>query len=83
MLSEKDLSEKITIDMQLPFSKISPKFIDEIKLLEPFGKGNTKPVFAEKNLVIREREGSWTQQRCIENASGKCRACHIGCGLFW
>ena len=53
MLSEKDLSEKITIDMQLPFSKISPKFIDEIKLLEPFGKGNTKPVFAEKNLVIR------------------------------
>lgn len=52
-LSASDLSEKITIDMQLPFSCISAKFIEEIKLLEPFGKGNTKPVFAEKNLLIQ------------------------------
>ena len=52
-LSASDLSEKITIDMQLPFSCISEKFIEEIKLMEPFGKGNTKPVFAEKNLLIQ------------------------------
>lgn len=51
-LSEQDLAEKITIDMLLPFSEITEDFIKEIKLLEPFGKGNTKPVFAQKNLLI-------------------------------
>ena len=52
-LTEKDLQEKVSIDMELPFSNITEQFIEELELLEPFGKGNTKPVFAEKNLVIR------------------------------
>lgn len=51
-LSEKDLHEKVSIDMQMPFSCVTEKFIEELELLEPFGKGNPKPVFAEKNVEI-------------------------------
>ena len=49
-LTEDDLLEKVVIDMELPFSCITETLIDELKLLEPFGKGNTKPVFAAKNV---------------------------------
>lgn len=49
-LTETDLCEKVVIDMVLPFSCVKEQFIDELKLLEPFGKGNTKPVFALKNV---------------------------------
>ena len=51
-LTEDDLMERISIDMQLPFQYISEQLIDELELLEPFGKGNTKPVFVEKNIEV-------------------------------
>lgn len=49
-LSEKDLTEKVVIDMELPFSCVTEDFIEELKYLEPFGKGNTKPVFAGREI---------------------------------
>lgn len=51
-LTDDDLISRIYIDMQLPLEYISFKLIDELKLLEPFGKGNNKPIFGEKNLKI-------------------------------
>lgn len=51
-LKDEDLYEKVSIDMQLPFSCITERFVEELSLLEPFGKGNTKPVFAEKDVEI-------------------------------
>ena len=52
-LTDEDLCPKVSIDMRLPFSFISEEFIQELELLEPFGKGNSKPVFAEKNIRVR------------------------------
>ena len=52
MLTEEDLVPKISIDMQLPFSYVNEDMISQLSLLEPFGKGNTKPVFVEKELEI-------------------------------
>ncbi|WP_313233903.1 single-stranded-DNA-specific exonuclease RecJ [Tissierella praeacuta] len=52
ILTDEDLIPKVYIDMQIPLEYISFKLINEIKLLEPFGKGNTKPIFGEKNLKI-------------------------------
>lgn len=49
-LTEEELQEKVSIDMELPFASITEEFIRELKLLEPFGKGNTKPVFAARNV---------------------------------
>lgn len=47
-----DLVEKITIDMQLPFASVTEGFMEELKVLEPFGKGNPKPLFAQRNVKI-------------------------------
>lgn len=51
-LTEEDLTAKISIDMQLPLRYVSESLVDELELLEPFGKGNTKPIFVEKNIEI-------------------------------
>ena len=51
-LTETDMTEKVSIDMQMPFSCVTEELLEELKLLEPLGKGNTKPVFAEKNVSI-------------------------------
>lgn len=51
-LSEDDLTEKVSIDMQLPLLYLSEKLILELDKLEPYGKGNPKPLFVEKNLRV-------------------------------
>ena len=55
-LTEEDLQMKVSIDMRLPFPYINEELIYELKILEPFGKGNGKPLFAESKLrVIQPR----------------------------
>ena len=51
-LSEEDLMPVIHIDVPMPLDYISEGFIQELDLLEPFGKGNPKPVFAERHFKI-------------------------------
>lgn len=51
-LTEKDLMPKIVIDVPMPVSYINKELVEEISLLEPFGKGNTKPIFAQKGLHV-------------------------------
>lgn len=53
-LTEEDLIEKVSIDMQMPLGAVTEAFVNEIELLAPFGKGNRKPLFVEKNLEILE-----------------------------
>ena len=52
-LSDEDIIPKVSIDMPLPINKINYKLIDEIALLEPYGKGNPKPNFAVKGLMVK------------------------------
>lgn len=51
-ITPEDLNEKIAIDMQLPFECVNEKFIGELAILEPFGKGNARPVFAERQVQV-------------------------------
>lgn len=52
-LTEEDFIRKIWIDVPMPIEYISEDLIHELELLEPFGQGNEKPQFAQKNLHIR------------------------------
>lgn len=49
-LTEQDLIPQIMIDVPMPISYLSKKLTEQLKVLEPFGKGNSKPLFAQKNL---------------------------------
>lgn len=51
-LTEEDLNPKIVIDVPMPISYISWELVHQLSLLEPFGKANTKPLFAQKNLRV-------------------------------
>lgn len=53
MLTEDDFVRKIWIDVPMPLDYISESLIQELELLEPFGQGNEKPMFAQKGLHIR------------------------------
>lgn len=53
-LTEEDLVEKVTIDVPMPIYYIRKDLVQELSLLEPFGKGNEKPLFAQKNLWISQ-----------------------------
>lgn len=46
--------EKVTIDVPMPIHYIRKDLVQELSLLEPFGKGNEKPLFAQKNLWISQ-----------------------------
>lgn len=51
-LSDEDFVEKVLIDVPMPLSYIRMDFVKQLELLEPFGNGNSKPVFAQKNVRI-------------------------------
>ena len=51
-LTGEDFIPKIMIDVPMPIDYITPELVEQLSLLEPFGKGNEKPVFADKGLEI-------------------------------
>ncbi len=51
-LGEQDLVEKICIDVPMPIDYITEGLVEQLALLEPFGKGNEKPLFAEAGLTL-------------------------------
>ena len=52
-LTEQDFIPKIKIDIAMPVDYPNAALVQELELLEPFGKGNTKPLFADKDLKIK------------------------------
>lgn len=52
-LTEEDFIPKVHIDVAMPLSYVTEEFIGELELLAPFGTGNTKPVFAQKDVLLR------------------------------
>lgn len=51
-LTEDQMQEKVHIDVPMPVSYVSFSLVEELELLEPFGTGNAKPVFAQKDLLF-------------------------------
>lgn len=51
-LQEEDFEEVVHIDVPMPLSYVNKSFVKELSLLEPFGVGNPKPLFAQKNVRL-------------------------------
>lgn len=49
-LTPEDFEEKVLIDVPMPMEYANLNFIQELEQLEPFGNGNPKPLFAQKNV---------------------------------
>ncbi len=52
-LTEEDLTEKVRIDAALPIAYVQIPLIEQLNVLAPFGKGNAKPLFADRDVHIR------------------------------
>lgn len=52
-LREEDFILKVHIDVPMPMDYADERLVDELALLEPFGVGNPKPLFAQKDLVFQ------------------------------
>lgn len=52
-LTEQDFVPVVEIDVPMPLSYITEQLIEQLELLEPFGKANEKPVFAARNISVR------------------------------
>lgn len=52
-LTEEDFVEKVMIDVPMPLDYIDAKLLEEMKLLEPYGTGNRKPLFAQKGVLLQ------------------------------
>lgn len=63
-LTDDDLIPKIYIDAHIPLSAINLRTAEELNYLEPYGKGNTKPLFAEKNISVK-RAGVFGNERKV------------------
>lgn len=53
-MGEDVLTPKLRIDVPMPFSYITQKLVNELSVLEPFGKGNEKPVFAQSGVRVKK-----------------------------
>ncbi|MCJ7688996.1 MAG: single-stranded-DNA-specific exonuclease RecJ [Clostridiaceae bacterium] len=51
-LTDEDIVPKVRIDQRMPLNQINYEIIEELEMLEPFGKGNPAPLLAEKNISV-------------------------------
>ena len=81
--TEEELQAKVVIDVPMPIGYIKFPLIEQLKLLEPFGKGNDKPVFADRNLVIERLKiygptGRVVQLTLHSSSGAKVQAVYFG-----
>jgi len=52
-LSESDLTKVTWIDVAMPVDYVTMDLVKQLSVLEPFGKSNEKPIFADNNLIVK------------------------------
>lgn len=65
-LTKEQLIPVVRIDVPMPVSYITPRLVEELALLEPFGKANEKPTFAQAGLGIKSARFIGNEGRFIK-----------------
>lgn len=81
-LTEEDLIEKLSIDIAMPIQYITEAFIEELKVLEPFGNGNGKPLFAERNFHVLQSQILGKNKNTLKIYGTNEAGCHME-GLYF
>ena len=82
-LNEDDFIEKINIDIAMPLSYITPQLIREFELLEPFGMANSKPLFAQKDIILLKgqlmgKTGRAAKYKVVDGEGQRFELLHFG-----
>lgn len=81
-LKEEDMVEKISIDIVMPIQYVSEEFIQELKVLEPFGNGNGKPLFAEREFHVLNSQILGKNKNTVKLYGVNGAGCHME-GLYF
>lgn len=81
-LTAEDLVEKLSIDIAMPIQYVSEAFIEELKVLEPFGNGNSKPLFAERNFHVLQSQVLGKNKNTLKIYGTNEAGCHME-GLYF
>lgn len=73
-LTEEDMQEKVCIDIPMPITYATETLVNELEVLEPYGIGNPRPLFAEKQVMLRSARVFGKNQNVVklslENTTG-------------
>ena len=81
VLSPEDFIPELELEKYLPLRELTPRFIHELEILEPFGCDNPRPLFASKNLHV-----NYTRHMGKDNKHFKCmfeQDNNSRQGIFW
>ena len=81
-LTKEDMVEKVSIDIAMPIQYISEEFINELKVLEPFGNGNGKPLFAERDFLVLQSQVLGKNKNTVKIYGTNGAGCHME-GLYF
>ena len=81
-LTKEDMIEKVSIDIAMPIQYISEEFINELKVLEPFGNGNGKPLFAERDFLVLQSQVLGKNKNTVKIYGTNAAGCHME-GLYF
>lgn len=81
-LTEDDMIERLSIDIAMPIQYVSEEFINELKVLEPFGNGNSKPLFAERDFHVLRSQILGKNKNTVKLYGVNGAGCHME-GLYF
>ncbi|OPJ60851.1 single-stranded-DNA-specific exonuclease RecJ [Clostridium oryzae] len=82
-LTDEEMIPKIIIDMPIELRSINLKLAEELRIMEPFGKGNSKPVFACKSLKIIKAAVLGAKKNVIKMKLGSTAGNYNGEGILF
>ncbi len=81
-LTEDDLTQKVYIDAHIILDEVSLKLAEELELLEPYGKGNSKPLFGVRDIKVSKATIMGSNRNVLKLRLASQRQKHIDCIWF-